>query len=153
MNDNPNGWIIDGNYQRQVGELVQNSATDIICERAFATNCSWTCDQTFTGLDPPFVLYFPRVFVRTILRLIGLGTPCSPGCNESFREVFFSRNSILCWCWCDHRERRTHGRNRMKEIGLGVGSDIENRRMRRLGGWGKELGEWIKRVETMVRGK
>ncbi len=35
----------------------------------------------------------------------------------------------------------------MKEIGLGVGSDIENQRMRRLGGWGKELGEWIKRVE------
>ncbi|PBK66037.1 hypothetical protein ARMSODRAFT_960487 [Armillaria solidipes] len=135
MNNNPNGWIIDGNYQSHIGKLVQNTATDII----------W--------LDPPFLLYFPRMLVRTFLRLIGLGTPCSPGCKESFREVFFSRNSILCWCWSGHRGHRKRGRNRMEEIGLGVGTDIENQRMRRLGGWGKELGEWIKRVENMVRGK
>ncbi|KAK0488033.1 AAA domain-containing protein [Armillaria luteobubalina] len=135
MNDNPNGWIIDGNYQNHVGKLVQDTATDII----------W--------LDPPFLLYFPRVLVRTFLRLIGLETPCSPGCKESFREVLFSRNSILCWCWCDHRVHRERGGNRMKEIGLGVGSDVENQRMRRLGGWGKELSEWIKRVESMVRGR
>ncbi|KAK0475758.1 hypothetical protein IW261DRAFT_1492717 [Armillaria novae-zelandiae] len=135
MNDNPNGWIIDGNYQRHVGELVQDTATDII----------W--------LDPPFLLYFPRVLVRTFLRLIGLGAPCSPGCKESFREALFSRNSILCWCWCDHRVLRERGGNRMKEIGLGVGSDVEHRRMRRLGGWGTELGAWIRRVEDMVRGR
>ncbi|KAK0186393.1 hypothetical protein F5146DRAFT_936091 [Armillaria mellea] len=136
MNDNhPNGWIIDGNYQRLVGVLVQNTATDII----------W--------LDPPFLLYFPRVLVRTFLRLFGLGTLCSPGCKESFRGVFFSRDSILCWCWWDHRVLRERGGNRMKEIGLGIGSDVENQRMRRLGGWGKELGEWIKRVEDMVRGR
>ncbi|KAK0451423.1 AAA domain-containing protein [Desarmillaria tabescens] len=101
MDDNPNGWIIDGNYQQHIGKLVQNNATDII----------W--------LDPPFLLYFPRVLVRTFLRLFGLGTPCSPGCRESFREVFFSRNSILCWCWWEHRVhsrtgRSPHERNRAR---------------------------------------
>ncbi|SJL09031.1 uncharacterized protein ARMOST_12407 [Armillaria ostoyae] len=47
MNNNPNGWIIDGNYQSHIGKLVQNTATDII----------W--------LDPPFLLYFPLQAVKS----------------------------------------------------------------------------------------
>ncbi|KAG8702636.1 hypothetical protein FRC08_003356 [Ceratobasidium sp. 394] len=27
----PDGWIIDGNYQRKVGTVVQDMATDVLC--------------------------------------------------------------------------------------------------------------------------
>ncbi len=69
--------------------LCRNSATDISVSERLRQIVVGLVTKPLQGLDPPFVLYFPRVFVRTILRLIGLGTPCSPGCNESFREVFF----------------------------------------------------------------
>ncbi|KAK0216788.1 hypothetical protein IW262DRAFT_1449374 [Armillaria fumosa] len=38
MNDNPNGWIIDGNYPSHVGKLVQATATDIISPSSVASS-------------------------------------------------------------------------------------------------------------------
>ncbi|KAF7347220.1 adenylate kinase [Mycena venus] len=60
--DAPDGWIVDGNYGNRLGNIVQSQCTDII----------W--------LDPPLLLYFPRIFIRTVLGLLGLRPPCSPGC-------------------------------------------------------------------------
>ncbi|KAK0488054.1 hypothetical protein EDD18DRAFT_1311389 [Armillaria luteobubalina] len=123
MEQSPNGWIIDGDYQRRGGVIVQDEATDVI----------W--------LDPPLVLYFPRI------------VPCSPGCPETFREVFFSQNSILWWCLTQHSVNRQRGQSRMREIGVGVGTQLDNRKMRRIGGWGGALQRWVKSVKDLVQEK
>ncbi|KAK0234911.1 hypothetical protein EDD85DRAFT_954426 [Armillaria nabsnona] len=135
MEQSPNGWIIDGDYQRRGGVIVQEEATDVI----------W--------LDPPLILYFPRIIIRTFLRLMGFLPPCSPGCPETFNEVFFSRNSILLWCLTQHGMKRQRGESRMKEIGIGLGTQLENRKMRRIGGWGSELERWVKSVKDMIQEK
>ena len=49
------------------------------------------------GLDPPLVLYFPRLCWRTLLRLFRVEEQCSAGCEESARKAFFSRESIILW--------------------------------------------------------
>ncbi|RPD78404.1 hypothetical protein L226DRAFT_531749 [Lentinus tigrinus ALCF2SS1-7] len=79
LDQDPRGWIVDGNFTAKLGGMVSDSATDII----------W--------LDPPLVLYFPRLCWRTLLRLFGAAPQCSAGCEESVREVFLSRDSILWW--------------------------------------------------------
>ncbi|KAG7441469.1 uncharacterized protein BT62DRAFT_908161 [Guyanagaster necrorhizus] len=135
MEQSPNGWIIDGNYQRHGATVAQEQATDVI----------W--------LDPPLMLYFPRILVRTLLRLTGVLPPCSPGCPESLKGVFFNRDSILLRCLTQHRVNRQRGESRMKEIGVGVGSQLENRKMRRLGGWGNDLETWVKSIKDMVQEK
>jgi adenylate kinase family enzyme len=33
IESNPEGWIIDGNYRRVIGPIVQDAATDVLCER------------------------------------------------------------------------------------------------------------------------
>lgn len=38
----------------------------------------------------------------------------------------------------------------MQRIGLGTGTDVERRRMRRIGGWGSELRRWLSDVQKMV---
>jgi hypothetical protein len=35
MNANPQGWIMDGNYMSQGGDMVSKKATDIICKESF----------------------------------------------------------------------------------------------------------------------
>ena len=101
------------------------------------------------GVDPPLLLYFPRIIIRTLLRLLNLGDLCSPGCHETIQNVFFSKDSIL-WCLSNHWANRRKNIARMAEIGLGEGTDVERRRMRRIGGWGGELREWISEVERLV---
>ena len=38
----------------------------------------------------------------------------------------------------------------MEQIGLGTGRVVERRRMRRIGGWGSELKQWLSDVQNMV---
>ncbi|KAJ6589451.1 hypothetical protein B0H19DRAFT_1103889 [Mycena capillaripes] len=129
----PHGWVVDGNYSRRIGTIVEESATDVI----------W--------LDPPLVLYFPRIIVRTFRRLLGLEPPCSPGCPETFREVFFSRESMILWCLTHHALVRRRERVRMGQIGLGVGVNVKGQKMRRLGGWGGTLRAWLEEVRSMIQ--
>ncbi|KAF7333597.1 hypothetical protein MSAN_02418700 [Mycena sanguinolenta] len=77
LSECPNGWVVDGNYTRRIGMIVENTSTDVI----------W--------LDPPLALYLPRIIWRTFLRMLRLEEPCSPGCPESIREVF-SPMKALC---------------------------------------------------------
>ncbi|KAJ7641497.1 hypothetical protein FB45DRAFT_785629 [Roridomyces roridus] len=135
MNNAPNGWVIDGNYARRIGDVVEDAETDVI----------W--------LDPPLALTLPRVIWRTLLRILRLAEPCSPGCPERIMEVFFSRESIVWWCITHHGLVRRREGNRMALIGLDEGSDVERRRMRRIGGWGGELNKWLEDVRRMLQSK
>ena len=102
------------------------------------------------GLDPPLLLYFPRLVIRTLLRLFGLRPPCAPGCEERFGGVFFSKDSIIWWCLSNHWINRKRNQDLMQRIGLGTGREVERRRMRRIGGWGSELEQWLSDVQKMV---
>lgn len=96
-----------------------------------------------TGLDPPFMLYFPRLCYRTFLRALGYRQPCSPGCDESWSNIFtLGEKSIIWWCWTNHDSMRERTRAR---FGKGVEGG------RRIGGWGSELNAWLEDVKKMVR--
>ncbi|KAJ7922676.1 hypothetical protein B0H13DRAFT_2655553 [Mycena leptocephala] len=129
----PNGWVVDGNYTRRIGTIVEDNATDVI----------W--------LDPPLALYLSRLIWRTFLRLLRLRAPCSPGCPEMVSEVFFSKESIVWWCITQHQPARDRERAKMALIGIGVGSDVDNLKMRRIGGWGAELRAWFDDVKRMLQ--
>ncbi|KAJ7759577.1 AAA domain-containing protein [Mycena metata] len=128
-----NGWVVDGNYSRRIGTIVEDSATDVI----------W--------LDPPLILYFPRIVLRTFRRLLGREAPCSPGCNERFRDAFFSRESMILWCLTHHGLVRRREGARIARIGLGIGVIVEGRKMRRFGGWGGALRSWLGDVQAVVQ--
>jgi hypothetical protein len=154
LNESDRGWVVDGSYAGKGGNIVLEECTDAIC-KSTSPHCrdGSPTATTFLGLDPPFMLYFPRIFVRTMYRLLGLAPTCSPGCPETFRTVFFSRDSILWWCVTNHWVSRRRERARMVEIGVETGTDEQRRVMRRFGGWGGELQRWFKEVENMVIAK
>ncbi|KAF5353021.1 hypothetical protein D9757_012732 [Collybiopsis confluens] len=126
------GWVIDGNYERRVGTIIHECATDVI----------W--------LDPPFLLYFPRLFMRTVMRIAGLIPQCSDGCEENVQAAFFSTDGIIWWCITNHRPCSKQNSAMMKTWGIGIGSGAQQK-MRRLGGWGSELRTWLDSVREMAR--
>lgn len=151
----PNGWVVDGNYNSRGGLIAFDQATDVICGlRQFGAACVAPTDPyPHAGLDPPFMCYFPRLIKRTIARLFGYGIPCAPGCNETWKSVFFSKDSIIWWCFTHHSSARARGMNNMAKIGINVGTDINRRRMRRIGGWGDDLLKWIADVRALAKPK
>jgi hypothetical protein len=92
------------------------------------------------------MLYFPRLLWRTVLRLFRIDTPCSPGCHETFRSVFFQKDSILWWCLSHHLYVQRMNWALMRRIEGVDGSQ----RMKRFGGWGSELTKWWDDVEKMI---
>ncbi|KIJ65459.1 hypothetical protein HYDPIDRAFT_174910 [Hydnomerulius pinastri MD-312] len=124
------GWIVDGNYTRHLENLLERRQTDTI----------W--------LDPPLVLYFPRLVWRTVLRIMRLAPDCSEGCRESFVNAFLTRGGIVYLCLGNHAVARRKNQDLMLTNSLQAGGN-----MRRMGGWGGELSEWIKEVEELVRGR
>ncbi|KAF7369303.1 hypothetical protein MVEN_00258200 [Mycena venus] len=148
----PNGWVVDGNYHSKIGTVVEDQSTDVICAFSSLPGCQNNTDApALTGLDPPLALYLPRVIWRTFLRLLRLREPCSPGCSEMVSEVFFSRESIVWWCITQHRIVRERESARMAQIGIGIGSDVDKQKMRRIGGWGEELRAWFRDVKRMLQ--
>ncbi|KAI6149612.1 hypothetical protein BKA82DRAFT_4131328 [Pisolithus tinctorius] len=124
------GWVVDGNYGSRLGDLVTERRTDIV----------W--------LDPPFVLYFARLVVRTLQRLFGLKDNCAPGCSETLAHVFLSKEeSILYWAITHHSVVRRRESENLQRWGVHVGGN-----MRRIGGWGTELKLWKQAVVDMVKG-
>ncbi|KAH7918043.1 hypothetical protein BV22DRAFT_1100706 [Leucogyrophana mollusca] len=125
------GWVADGNYTRYVGDMIAQRGTDTV----------W--------LDPPLLLYLPRLIWRTVSRSLGLGAEqCSPGCNETLTRALFTSDSIIWWCITHHRSARRREEARMRTKGVEVGGT-----MRRIGGWGGDLKAWMGQVEDMVKGK
>ncbi|KAF5369707.1 hypothetical protein D9615_010176 [Tricholomella constricta] len=128
LNQSDRGWVVDGSYANKGGHIVTEECTDVV----------W--------LDPPLVLYFPRLFVRTVLRLFRLREPCSPGCEETWTEAFFSKKSILWWCLTNHWPNRRRNGALMAES---FGTD----KVKRLGGWGEERRKFLNDVADMCRAK
>ncbi|KAF7969866.1 hypothetical protein HWV62_25643 [Athelia sp. TMB] len=126
MEQHPDGWIIDGDYKRAMKDLISGAATDII----------W--------LDPPLMLYFPRLLLRTVLGLFGRAPPCSAGCFEKWPECI-TRKGILWWCLTHHGVFRKRYGALMREWGVENGG-----KLRRIGGWGGALGAWQREVRVLA---
>lgn len=76
--ENPDGWVIDGNYRNMVGDITWEAATDII----------W--------LDYPIYIVLWRLLFRTIDRVrSGVNLWDKEGCIETWQQQFFSRDSLL----------------------------------------------------------
>jgi len=151
------GWVVEGDYMMRGGDIAHEASTDVICEClvSYAKPCCYPLVLTTNhpGLDPPLLLYFPRLILRTFRRLFGWEAPCAVGCSESVKEAFFSKDSIIWWCLSQHWINRRRNQARMEEIGLGIGRNIARQRMRRFGGWGKDLGLWLIDVRAVVQKK
>ncbi|KAK6358847.1 hypothetical protein TWF696_000027 [Orbilia brochopaga] len=123
------GWVVDGNYTRRVGPRVAAERTD----------CIW--------LDPPLLLYLPRLIYRTLLRVLRLAPQCAPGCDESLAMVLQPNDtSIIWWCIFHHGPSRANGR----QLLLQDGGIERGGKVRRLGGWGSEYREWMTQLTRMV---
>lgn len=98
------------------------------------------------GLDPPFVLSFFRLFVRTVRRILFLDPPTQEGCRETWSTAFLSpADSIFLYTVRARRGVHDVYSRAMAEENCG--------RWTRLGGWGSELASWIGRVKEMKRSR
>ena len=83
----PDGWVIDGNYESKLGDLVLGAAERIV----------W--------LDPPLRVALRRLWRRTLTR-IRHDVELWSGNRESWRGGFWGRDSLFAWtlrCWFRHR--------------------------------------------------
>jgi adenylate kinase family enzyme len=78
MEELPDGWVIDGNYESKLGTLVLSQADTIV----------W--------LDLPFRLKFRRLWRRTMVRIRG-DVELGSGNKESWRGAFWGRDSLFWW--------------------------------------------------------
>jgi adenylate kinase family enzyme len=87
MESAPDGWVVDGNYERKLGELVVSAADTVV----------W--------LDLPLRVALTRVTRRTIRR-IRLGEELWSGNRESWRGGFFGWESMFVWTIRSHLRHR-----------------------------------------------
>ena len=83
----PDGWVIDGNYESKLGDLVLRQADTIV----------W--------LDLPFALKFRRLWRRTIGRIRD-DVELWSGNRESWRGAFWGRESLFMWTLRSHARQR-----------------------------------------------
>jgi hypothetical protein len=81
------GWVVDGSYHGKLGDSVLERADFIV----------W--------LDLPFRTVARRIWSRT-LRRIRTGEELWAGNRETWRDAFFSRDSLFVWIVKSHRSRR-----------------------------------------------
>src|SRR5689334_24005644 len=72
------GWVIDGNYDRKLGNLVTDAADTVV----------W--------LDPPLHVVFSRLLKRTLWRVWN-HVELWNGNYETWGTAFFSRDSLMFW--------------------------------------------------------
>jgi adenylate kinase family enzyme len=88
MDSAPDGWVIDGNYEGKLGNLVLDAADTIV----------W--------LDLPFVLKARRLLRRTAHR-IRHDVELWSGNKETWRDVLVGRDALFWWMVRGHfRHRR-----------------------------------------------
>jgi len=87
MDGAPGGWVIDGNYDSKLGDLVVDEADTIV----------W--------LDLPLSVKFPRVMRRSLHRIRNEVELWS-GNRETWRDQFASRDSIFPWVVRTHLQHR-----------------------------------------------
>jgi adenylate kinase family enzyme len=81
------GWVADGNYFGKLEELVLERADLVV----------W--------LDLPLATIMPRLWRRTSHRIRNR-VELWNGNRETWRDVFFSRESLFLWVLTTHRRRR-----------------------------------------------
>jgi adenylate kinase family enzyme len=82
------GWVIDGSYQRKIGDLVLEHADTIV----------W--------LDLPIRIWLPRLLRRTLRRIRGRERLWNDN-RESLRTAFWGRESLVGYALGAHfRNRR-----------------------------------------------
>jgi len=80
-------WVIDGNYQRKLGDLVVARADTVV----------W--------LDLPVRVWLVRLARRTFGRMLTREELWN-GNREQFRFLFTERPNIFGWAWRSHRRNR-----------------------------------------------
>ena len=80
-------WVIDGNYQRKLGDLVVARADTVV----------W--------LDLPVRVWLPRLARRTFGRMLTREELWN-GNREQLRFLFTERPNIFGWAWRSHRRNR-----------------------------------------------
>jgi adenylate kinase family enzyme len=78
MDELPDGWVIDGNYESKLGTLVLDQADTIV----------W--------LDLPFAIKFRRLWRRTMARIRG-DLELWSGNKETWRGALWGRDSLFWW--------------------------------------------------------
>lgn len=81
------GWVVDGVYQRKIGDLVLRSADTVV----------W--------LDLPIRVWLPRLARRTVRRIRGEETLWNDN-RESLRSALWGRESLFAWAFRSHYRRR-----------------------------------------------
>jgi adenylate kinase family enzyme len=87
MDGAPDGWVIDGNYDSKLGDLVVDEADTIV----------W--------LDLPLSVKVPRVLRRTMHR-IWKDVELWNGNRERWQDLFAGRNSVFYWAFRNHARHR-----------------------------------------------
>ena len=80
------GWVVDGNY---------SAVQDLVWRRA----------DTVVWLDLPMCVWLPRLFRRTIRRLLRREELWA-GNRESIRGAFLGRDALIPWTLRNYRRRR-----------------------------------------------
>jgi adenylate kinase family enzyme len=83
----PEGWVVDGSYHGKLGDSVLEQADFVV----------W--------LDLPFRTVAGRIWTRTLRRIRSREELWS-GNRETWRDAFFSRDSLFVWVVTTHRSRR-----------------------------------------------
>ena len=81
------GWVIDGNYEGKLGDLVTREADTVV----------W--------LDLPLRLVLPRLWRRTVHRIRN-DVELWNGNRETWRGAFWGRDSLFGWAVRSHFRRR-----------------------------------------------
>ena len=77
------GWVIDGDYQRKLGDLVLRAADTVV----------W--------LDLPMRIWLPRLIRRTVRRSIRREQLWNSN-RESLRGTIWGRESLFAWAFRSH---------------------------------------------------
>lgn len=146
--DENRSWIIDGDYE-PVAHLVRPAATSILCTMILLISLTQSTQSTPQGLDPPFVLLFPRLILRTFLQTIGVVPPCSPGCNDNLVDlIFWEGKSVVLWCWTHHTPFQKAHSSAMQ-----VAGDDQGGKWIRISGWVGSVNAWLKDVESFAKAR
>ena len=114
-------WVSDGNGRR---------VRDIV----------WNAGDTLIWLDYPLYVTLPRLFFRTVGRVVNK-TELWNGNRETFSSQFFSQNSLFVWAFKNH--------NRLKKIYTAI---IEEKQFPNLQvlhfKHPRELESWLKQLQA-----
>jgi adenylate kinase family enzyme len=117
-------WVVDGNYTGSLGDLVLRRA------------------DTLLWLDIPLARVLWRVSKRTLGRIVRR-TELWSGNRETWRNAFFSRDSLFVWAV------QTHGRFR-RRLPVRLATDLSHIRLVRLRS-PRETRRWLEATGGQTR--